>query len=490
MLKILSIFLIALTACAYENPANSQKLKIAIPIEPISLVPFTSNEKASYRVRWQIFEHLVKADRNGVIKPVLAVSWEDISPETVRLSLRSNVYFHNGEEFTAEDAAYSVNAAANSLDLIAITGVIKNAEVVDRYTIDVNFHEPYGAKTAILGQSGILMTSKSAMESNPESVIGTGAYTFKNWERGQKVELARFDDYWGGKPYFEEAEFIVIPESSVRSIVVETGDAHVAYDVDESDKERILSEDKLKYYEDTSPAVNYVGFNLTKPQFQDVRLRQALAAAIDYDGIINQVVYGVGETAPTLVQQEIFGANTNLASRKRDIAQAKSLLDGVELPASVTITTIEGVRKKMAEIIQANLLELGIDAQIQTLEWGAMLDEGRKGSMDMFMFGWTSVPPDSDIALSSLVLTDNKFTGGNYTAYSNPKVDDLVLKARSETNADARAAHYNEVLEILYEDLPMIPIFYPYSNAVTRKDIQGFKVDYFAVHDIKDLRQE
>ncbi len=130
---------------------------------------------------------------------------------------------------------------------------------------------------------------------------------------------------------------------------------------------------------------------------------------------------------------------------------------------------------------------LGVTAQVQTLEWPTMLDYAKKGNLDMFILGWTTVPPDADIGLSSLVLSENRFTGGNYTAYSNAQVDSLVKSARAESNTSNRTALYGEVLEILYDELPMIPLFHPYNNAVTQEYIEGFSVNYFSVHDIKTL---
>ncbi len=488
MLKKLSIMLLAVyTASCGSSPTSNNILKIAVPIEPVSLTPYASNDTASYRVRWQIFERLIDTDKNGVMNPMLATSWTNISPTTIQLTLRSNVLFHNGKEFTAEDAKHSIESAVASSDLFAIIGVIKDVDVVDDYTINVNYHTTYGPKDLILGHPGILMTSKSTLEEDPESLIGTGAFKYKQWDRGQKVTLSKFDDYWGGASTFEEVEFLVVPEASVRSIVVETGEVDIAYDIDGSDVERIRQNSELNYLQDTSPTVHYLGFTLTKPQYQDKRFRQALSLAIDYQGIVEQVVFGIGEVAPTLLQKEVFGAHQSLPVRKRDLVAAKALLEGVELPETINIYTIDGIRKKMAEIIQANLLELGMNAQVQTLEWPTMLDFAKKGNLDLFMLGWTTVPPDADIGLTSLILSENKFVSGNYSAYSNTEIDRLLKAGRSELNTAKRIQIYNQVLEMLYEDVPLIPLFHPYHNAVTKKDIQGFKINYFSTHDIKSV---
>ncbi len=488
MLKRLSLLLLVVFvgACASESATDNKKLRVAVPFEPVSMTPFGSNDTSSYRVRWQVFDRLVNTGQGGKILPMLAVSWEDLSATTIQLALRSNVMFHDGEEFTSEDVKYSVESAVASSDLFAVIGVIKDVDIVDRYTVNINFNVPYSQKALVLGHPGILMTKRSAMES--DTLIGTGPYKFKEWNRGLSVILTQNEEYWGEGPFFEEVEFVVVPEASVRTIVAETGEVDIAYELDGSEKENLTNSSTLTYLEGVAPTIHYLGFNLTKPAYADKRFRQAVAMAIDYQGIVERVAFNVGAPATSLIHGGVLGAKSDLPARQRNLEEAKKILSEIDVPETINIYAIDGVRKKMAEIIQANLMEIGLNVQVVTLEYATMLDYAKKGNLDMFILGWTTIPPDADIGLNALLFSSNKFTGGNYSAYSNAQVDQLLIDGRKELNPQTRNQMYAQLQEIVYDELPLIPLYHPHNNAIINKNIKNFEVSYFGIHELQTVK--
>lgn len=488
MKNILLLFLFTLSFCTSQKDLS--KLTVALSIEPISLTPFESNDIPSYRVRWQIFDRLVTMDKKGNILPSLAIAWTNIDDMTLQLTLRSNVVFHNGQLFTAKDAKYSIEQAIKTPTLSTVLGVIKSADIINDYTINVKLSVPYAPALAVLSHSGFLMTPKNIIREKGETpIIGTGPFKLETWNRGQSITLTRNDNYWGNIPKIESIQFLVVPDASVRSIIVETGEADIAYDIDGSEKERLLQDTTVQYLETPFPTVHYLGFNTTRAPYNNKLFRQAIAEVIDYQGIINSVAFGSGELAVSLLHSSIFGSYNQFPIRKRNLEKAKTLLkeSGVKLDNVIPMYTIEGPRKKMAEIIQANLKEIGLIIDVQVLEWGTMLDFARKGNLDTFILGWTSIPADADIGLYSLTYSKNFGSGGNYSFYNNNRVDVLLENAREERNMQQRKDLYKEIQEILYEELPLIPLYHPYNNAVISKDIKGFELDLFSVHELKTV---
>ena len=491
MFKNYYIILLSFFIVACGSTESGKKLTVALGVEPISLTPFESNDIPSYKVRWQIYDRLISVSPEGEVIPELAETWTNINPTTLQITIKTNVVFHNGKPFTVEDAVYSVNTAVNSSFLSTVLGVIDNATVVNDNTFQVNLSKPYAPALALLSHSGMLMTSEEFNTEELKSLeIGTGPFQFVEWNRGQNIVLKKNDSYWGEVAEVDTVNFIIVPDASVRSIIVETGEADVAYDLDGSDRERLLASKDVIYKEASFPTVHYLGFNTSKGPLTNQTLRQAIAMAIDFQGIVDTIAFGAGETATSLLQESVFGAYTGLPKRERNIEKAKDLLvqAGIAPNTKIPLYAIEGPRKKMAEIIQANLREIGLDIEVSVLEWATMLDYARKGNLDMFILGWTSIPADADIGMYSLINSNTHGAGGNYTFYNNPKIDQLLEQGRAVQDTEKRKLIYQEIQEILYTELPMIPTYHPYHNVVMSKDIKYFDMNLYSIHRLNKIK--
>ena len=494
--KTLSLWVVFMfiLSCGQAAEAPTDILKIGIGVEPVTLFPYGSNDVASSRANVNIFDRLLEKDENGKIIPSLATAWEQVSPTVLKLSLRSNVVFHNGEPFTAEDVKYSVERMLNSPEIEHIASPMDRVEIIDPYTVNIILKAPFAPILSHLAHSAMsILNEKAAVEAGDnidQMPVGTGPYKLKAWNRGQNILLETFPEYWGGTPSIANIEMRIIPEATARTIALETGDIDVAYDVGEVDRERVIDSPDLQLIEKPIARIEYLGFNIEKgknPMWKDVRVREAIASAIDVQGIIDSVLFGAGTPADSVIFKSVIGHYDGLTPRVRDIEKAKKLLAEAGIPkgTKVSMWTTEGYRQKMMEIVQENLREVGIDSTIEVYEWGRFLDGTGKGEHDMFILGWTTVTGDADYGIYNLIHTDAFGGAGNRSFYSNPEMDRLLEEARVEIDPVKRDNMYKTIQETLYADIPFIPIYYKLSNVGASKRVKEFKFDLADAHKLQ-----
>ncbi|MGL5956005.1 MAG: ABC transporter substrate-binding protein, partial [Brevinema sp.] len=312
------------------------------------------------------------------------------------------------------------------------------------------------------------------------------------WNRGQSIILGQHTEYWGEAPKIPNIEIRVIPEGSARTIALETGDIDIAYDVPDVDRERVMDHADLQLLEAPIANIEYFGYNIEKgknPIWKDQRVREAVALAIDREGIINSVFFGSGTLASSIIYETVVGHYDGLTPRKRDVEKAKALMKEAGVPegTKVGIWTTEGTRQKMMEIVQANLKEIGLDASIEVYEWSRLLDGTGKGEHDTFVFGWTTVTGDADYGIYNLVHTSAFGGAGNRSFYSNPRVDQLLDQARSSLNPAERNEMYKEIQIILDQEQPFFPLFYKQTNVGASKNIKGFILDPATAHRLETV---
>ncbi|MGL5253682.1 MAG: ABC transporter substrate-binding protein [Brevinema sp.] len=481
---------ILIAGCAPSTSKNM--LTIALPVEPPSITPHAHNDSYSNHLRRQIYENLIGEDHEGNLIPILASEWKSISPTIFQVTVRDGVLFHNGRTLTSEDVAFSVNRAATAPTTRSILSIIKNAEVVDDSTVNIHLHGPYAAIAKLLSHPGVHIISKSTIEEagTNNSYIGTGPYQFVEWKYGDSITLSKHTNYWDTPAEIDTVIYRNIPDSSVRAIAVETGEVDVAYDISGSDRERFLKDSKVNFIEAPLTRQDYLGFNFGKQNntvWTNKLLRQAIIHAIDYKGIVDSVLFGGANVASAILEPQVFGAKTNLPIRTRDLDKAKELFvqSGASTNIKATIYTLEGARKRVAEVLQANLRELGIEVAIQTFELGKYLEESWNGRLDLFIWGWTSIPADADIGIYPLLHSSSKGTGGNYTFYSSPDVDKLLETARADFDSNRRIQLYDQIQTIIYDEAPFIPLYYSYQNVAYSKKIKSFVLNKFTLHDAK-----
>lgn len=453
-----------------------------------SLDPHATNDSASSNVNRQIYGSLIRTDKNMDIVGDLAVEWEPISPTEWQFKLREGVKWHDGTDFTSEDVEFSIMRQKESARVKHLVEPITEIKIIDEHTVILVTDKPFGPILPNLAHSASRIVSKKAVteygDKYADNPVGTGAFKFVEWKPGDQVVLERFDDFYEGKPPAEKLIFRSIPEGPSRTIALETGEVDLVIGVEPSDKKRVEENEDLTLYEKMSNRTEYLGFHVEKKPFDNKLVRQAINHAIYKPAIIDVASDGRGEVAHTVIGKKVLGFNPDVPEYEYDIEKAKELLAEAGYPDgfSTTLWASGDVRNRIAQIIQANLSEIGIQIEVELLEWGAYLDRTKAGEHDMFLLGWTNLTADGDGGMYPLFHSSKKGAGGNRAFYENSEVDKLLEAGREETDFAKRPEPYKKAQLLIMEDAPWVPLYYMPVDLGARKDLKGVELHPGSMH--------
>ncbi|RKD21627.1 peptide/nickel transport system substrate-binding protein [Caminicella sporogenes DSM 14501] len=495
ILSAVMIFAVALTGCgqkaANEGKVEKDTLVVAQGADAKSLDPHATNDQPSSRVMKQIYDTLVKATVDMELVPGLAESWKQLDETTWQFNIRKGVKFHNGEELKASDVKFTLERMLKSQKVAHIVEAIDSVEVKDDYTVIIKTKEPFGPLLAHLSHTAASILNEKAVKEAGDNYgqhpIGTGPYKFVSWEAGDRITLERFDDYYQGPAKIKNVVFRNITEGTNRTIGLETGEVDIAYDIEPIDKDRVANHEKLQLIEGPSLSYAYIGMNMKKAPFDNPKVRKAINYAINVDDIITAVLNGAGQKANSPIGPRVFGYNGEIKPYDYNPELAKKLLKeaGYENGFDTTIWTNDNpIRMQIAQIVQAQLKEVGINVTIEPLEWGSYLERTAKGEHDMFILGWTTVTADADYGLYALYHSSQHGGAGNRTFYTNEEVDKLLEKGRTSIDPKVREEAYKKAQEIIVNDAPDVMLYYGTQNAGIQKSVKGFKLHPAGHHSI------
>ncbi len=474
------------SSAAPAQPAAPVKdtLVVGLTANPVSLDPFKTTDSPAGRVNYAIHETLVLRDAENNIVPGLAESWEIVDDVTYNFKIRQGVKFHNGEELTAEDVKFSFDQQNGNPHAESVTGTVdfENSKVLDTYTFQLKMKEPFGPILQHLAHQVTSIVNKKAYteagENYSDHPVGTGPYMFVEWKPDDYVKLNVFEDYWGKKGQIKEVLIRIIPESATRSIEVESGGIDIAVQVSPSEVSRLESNPKVKVYFQESFTTNFVAMNTTRAPFDNVKVRQAINYAIDKEAILKVVYQGIGSVGSAPISPTVWGYNPNLPPFTYNPEKAKELLAEAGYPDGfpMVITTDENqVRRDVAEMVQAQLSQVGIQIEIATLERGAYIGKVIAGELDMFVLGWSTFG-DPDYALYASFHSTMHGASGNMSFYSNPEVDKLLEAGRRSVDEASRLEAYTKAQEIIWDESPCVFIQHYVEVTAYSADLQGFAV--------------
>lgn len=480
-----------------ESNKDEQNLVLAVLSDASTLDPAGSNDVPSHNMQEPIFERLVTRDADAKIIPGLAKEWELIDDMTYEFILEEDVQFHDGEPFNAEAVKISIERlidpeiASPKYDNFEM---IEGVEVVDDYTVRVKTKYPFAPILAHLSHTGASIISPKVIEEdyqameegeNPGTAIsanpvGTGHFKFESWVPGEEVNYVRNDEYWGEKALVESVTIKVVPESGTRNADLERGFAHIVNPVQPNEVPALQDGGFATVLETPSTGLAYIGFNMDKAPFDDVRVRKAVSMVINKDEVIDGVYDGFGVKGKGPLAPKVFGYSEDIEGIDHDIEEAKKLMaeagheDGFE---AVLWTNDNPQRADTAVILQNALKELNVDLKIEQMEFGSYLEELKSGEHDMFILGWTNPLIDADNGLYSLFHSKSMGVPPNAMWYGNERVDELLDQGRQEMDEEKRLALYKEAQEIIVEDAPMIFLDYQvYLTGMSNK-VTGFRID-------------
>ncbi|GAA1241149.1 ABC transporter substrate-binding protein [Janibacter melonis] len=400
-----------LAACSVDGDENgsagSDSIDIALSAGIDMLDPQRSANGPDLAVMSQIYETLLSIDaETRELGPNLATSYELVEPTRWRFELRDDVTFTNGEAFDAEAVKYSieriidpatVSVSASQLD------TVKKVEVVDDHTVDIVTKSPDAVlprRMQPIGGSGrvFIVPPKYFSESTPDEVannpVGTGPYKMESWDKGQSITLARNDDYWGEQPDIARAKFSFITENTTRVNALLAGEVDLIQRVPIEDVDRVGDADGVHVESSEDGLVHTLLLDMRSAPFDDIKVRQAFAHAIDVQGFVDQLLKGHGRALGVPMSPTVAQFDDSLSAYEYDPAKAKRLLaeagyeDGLPL-ATKTSAGRYVADKEIYDTINGQLEAAGFEVAPQTVEWGRLISQMTKGSAGPFyMIGW------------------------------------------------------------------------------------------------------
>lgn len=469
----------------FSSSALAFTLTVAQGADAVSLSPHKTNDQPSARVMRQIYDTLIVQQEDLELVPGLAESWTQLDDLTWEFRLREGVTFHNGEPLRASDVKFTLDRLRNpatAAPAAFLVTFIDEITVIDDLTFTIKTKTPFAPMLSHLAHTATsILNEKAVVEAGDDYgtrvAIGTGPFKFVLWETASRIVLERNPNWWGGEVLPSQVIFRPIPEGTVRAIELETGGVDIVYGLEPLDARRLENDPNVKIAAVETLATSYIGFNTQKPPFNDVRVRRAINHAIDVDTIVEVVYRGQAVRATGPISPRVFGANLELEPYAYDPELARQLLAEAGHPAGFTTsiwTNDNPLRIQIAEIVQAQLAELGIDVRIQVLEWGTYLNDTAAGLHDMFILGWVTVTADADYGLYALFHSSQYGSAGNRTFWSHPRVDELLDLGRTEADPELRAAYYKEAQEIIASEAPWIFLLITTEENGLRANIDGF----------------
>ncbi|MGE2733282.1 ABC transporter substrate-binding protein [Mycolicibacterium vaccae] len=446
-----------------EGAAGS--LVAAIAGEPDQLDPHKTTAYFSFEVLENIFDTLVEPDENLQMQPALAKSWE-VSPDelTWTFRLRENVRFHDGTPFTADDVVYSYRRIideqlANVDKFSAVTSV----EAPDPLTVVIRVSRPTpNMLTNLGGFKGMAIVSRANVESGQIAThpIGTGPFSFRGQKSGDSISLAANPEYWGGAPELTGVTFRFISEPSTALSALQAGEVDWTDSVPPQRVSQLRDDDSLALAVTPSNDYWYLALNQARAPWNDVRVRQAIAYAIDREAIVAATSYGtaqanqlaIPEGNPWYTPYDRYSDGgldeaRELLQRSGASPQNMDLLVTTEYPETVTA----------AQIIADNLAPLGITVGIRTVDFATWLDEQNSGNFDMLMMGWLgNIDPDDFYYAQH--HTDGT---SNAQKFSDAEVDRLLDAGRVETDPAARFDDYARAATRIADEVSYIFLYNP-----------------------------
>nr|WP_239575778.1 glutathione ABC transporter substrate-binding protein [Geomicrobium sediminis] len=420
--------------------------------------------------------------------PELAESFEQIDELTWEFVLREDVTFTDGEPFNGEAVKRTLERVIDP-DVASpkafMYEMIENIEVIDDYTVEITTEYPFAPLAANLAHDGGGMISPKAIEEEENGErnldlepVGTGPFQLEDWNQGTEILLTRNEDYWGDLPAIDTASYLVVPEQLTRIGQLDTGEVHVAENIEPVNMSQIENMEGADVSSVESLRLDYIGFNNESEPFDDVNVRVAVAKAIDKPSIVEAIYEGYGSEAIGPLNPLVFGYSDGIEPLEYNPEEAQELLDeaGHEdgFDVSVMVREENELSVQLAEIIQDQLSEFNINVTIDQREWSSLLDASANGEHDMVILGWTTVTGDADYGMYSLYHTEEHGASGNRTFYSNSEVDELLEAARSEVDEDARVELYAEAQQIIINEAPKIFTVHDDFRIGIADNVEGF----------------
>jgi len=454
-----------------SSKPDPHTLVMIIESSPTNLDPRVGIDAQSERIDELMFDALLTRDEHLNVQPGLAERWEAPTPLTYVFHIHRGVKFHDGRPLTSRDVKWTFDSLLQ--DKIRSTKatayrLVDHLEAPDDFTVVFRLKEPSATLLWSLSEGAIGIVPYSSGEEMTRSPVGSGPFRFVSAEQDKDVVLERNPDYWGEKAHLERVRFLVVPDMTTQALELRKGSADIAINALTPDMVLTLQrQSKLEVLRAPGTILAYMAFNLRDPILKDVRVRQALAYAIDRGPIIEYLLRGFARPAASTLPVQSWAYASDVRTYGHDPERARQILDeagykpvqGVRFHLVMKTSTDENTRLMVA-VLQQQLREVGIQLDIRTFEFATFFSYVTKGVFQLYSLRWVGGNEDPDIFEYAFHSERVSPKGANRGFYRNPRVDALINQARTEMDQNARRALYSEIQRILSEDLPYVNLWY------------------------------
>ncbi|OGB07210.1 MAG: peptide ABC transporter substrate-binding protein [Burkholderiales bacterium RIFCSPHIGHO2_12_FULL_61_11] len=505
------------------SPVSAKTLVFCSEGSPENFYPGINTTGTSFDANEPIYNGIVGFERGGTkVVPALAEKWEvSADGKEYIFHLRKGVKWHSQRafkpkrDFNADDVLFMferqwkednpyfrVTSPNHSyFGDMGMPKLLKSVEKVDDYTIKITLEKPEAPFLANLAMPYAAVQSKEYADAmlkagTPEKIdqdpIGTGPFYLVQYQKDAVIRYKAFPQYWGGKAKIDDLVYSITPDASVRWAKLQKGECHVMPYPNPADLEAIRKDPNIKVLEQPGLNVGYLAFNTTKKPFDDVRVRKAISMAINKQAIIDGVYLGTGVAAKNPIPPSMWSYNDAVKDDVYNPEAAKKLLAEAGHPNGFT-TDLWAMpvqrpynpnAKRIAELMQADLVKIGVKAEIKSFEWGEYRKRMQAGEHQMGMLGWTGDNGDPDNFLYTLLgcASAQSASGSNIAKFCYQPYEDVVLKAKTVTSLAERTKLYEQAQVIFKEQAPWFTIAHAVQIKPMRKNVIDYKNSPFGRH--------
>jgi peptide/nickel transport system substrate-binding protein len=479
-------------------------LSIALGGDVTSMDPHFHNLTPNNNVGAHIFDTLVMKEAGGRIKPGLAESWRAVDDLTWEFKLRKGVKFHDGSDFTAADVVFSLDRIPNVPNspspFTTYTKQVTEKIVVDPWTLRLKSAAPYPQMPNDMS-TVLVVSAKAAANATTDdfntgkAAVGTGPFKFVRWKKGDRIELARNDAWWGGKSAWDRVTFRVITSDPTRVASLLAGEVRAIENVPTNDLAKLAANKDLSLYRTVSVRLMYLhmdtarektpfatdkaGKPLEKNPLRDVRVRRAMSKAINRQALVDRIMEGAAVATGQLMPEKFFGHTPAMKTEPYDPDGARKLLAEAGYPDGFGLTLHAPNNRyvndeQIAQAIAQMLTKIGIQTRVDAMPASVFFSRGSKLEFSFLLAGWGAETMEASSPLKALLATFSKDKGmgaANRGRYSNPKMDTALEQALATVNDAQREKLLQQATEIAIGDLGIIPLYHQHNLWATRRGV-------------------
>ncbi len=455
-------------------------LVAAVSAQPDQLDPHVTTAYASFQVLENVYDTLVAPDPEDLtMQPSLATEWETSDDGLEwRFTLRDGVTFHDGSDFDSADVVYSYNRIID--EDLSNSFRFQNVESVEADgpdTVVITLSQPTPNLLERIGSfKGMAILSENAADEFDlkTEANGTGPFELESSDASSTV-LTAYDDYWGGTPSIDGVEFRYITEPAAALTALQNGEVQWTDNVPPQRIESLGGDDSVELQ--TTPSVDYwyMSMNYDRPPFDNRDVRRAISFGVDRGAVAEAAWFGAAQANQTAIPEDSF-FYYDYAPFERDVEQAKQLIaqSGVPTPITMGLMVTDEYPETVtaAQVIASQLAEIGVQVNIETLDFATWLDREGAGDFDAFYLGWLG-----NLDPAAYYQEQHQTDGpNNYQGYSNPEVDQLLQQGSTATDEDERKQIYDQAAKIIVDDVSYLYLYNPDVVQAWAPGLSGYQI--------------